>query len=249
MKTDGPLRSECAPHACRNCPVRIHAIYSAAQDSEIVEIERLRSGYRRMPARSLIMQEGNSDEVFTLREGWAYRFRVLPDGRRQILSFLLPGDIVGLHALRARPINYSVRALTDDTICYFETRKFSQFLRSRPELKETLIRSCAMEVEQLEERLIDLGRRTALERLARLVIELEQRLCARDAVAGNVFPFPLKQEHIADALGLTPVHVSRTVGKLRALGLIALSGGKMTIHDPEGLSALASGRSIGTATA
>ena len=90
-----------------------------------------------MPARSLIMREGAQSEVFTLRDGWAYRFHMLPDGRRQILSFLLPGEIVGLQALRMGRVDYAVRALTDVVLCSFDTEALAAYIRARPAMVAT----------------------------------------------------------------------------------------------------------------
>jgi CRP-like cAMP-binding protein len=246
--TNGAKPSDWLAVQCAACPVRRNAVYRSATLDDLEVLAELHTGCREVRARSLIVREGEQTEVFTLQSGWAYRFRTLHDGRRQILSFLMPGDLIGLQALRGHPANYAARALTDATLCAFDTEALQGFLRSRRYLIESLVDGCAREVETLEQRLVDLGRRTAMERVACLVLEIERGLRERGlSDKADCGPFPLRQEHIADALGLTPVHVSRTLGKLRELGLLEIGGGELCIHDAERLAALAEGRALGSA--
>ncbi len=178
-------------------------------------------------------------EVYTLFDGWVFRFKLLPDGRRQILSFLLPGDFLVPQALRRQPLRFSVQALTDVTLCVFDAGEVTRVVLERPLLLRQLEGLCVRDSLSADDRLTDIGRRSAQERIARLILEFEFRLGIRNLVNGNSFPFPLRQEHIGDALGLTKVHVSRTLGSLRRQGLIALTGNYLVVRDRVALMAIA----------
>ncbi|MEX1204741.1 MAG: Crp/Fnr family transcriptional regulator [Dongiaceae bacterium] len=228
------------PGACDQCPVRTLALYWAIGEgppaATAEAISGLKRGHRLLPARRTIYREGEtSDEMFTLFDGWAFRFKVLPDGRWQILSFLLPGDTISLHLLRFDRLHFSVQSLTAVSLCIFDRASLADYVRARPALERRVETFCARETAAADERLADLGRRSAQERAARLVLHLLARLRQGSAVQGQSFEFPLRQQHIADALGLTSVHVSRVFHALRADGLVAVERNRLTILDPRAL--------------
>lgn len=202
---------------------------SPQEAKELNELRRRRVNFE---PRRIIHRDGEMpSEVFSLLDGWAFRFKLLADGRRQILSFMLPGDFLSLHALQSKPLHFSVQALTAVRLCAFETRAICDFLRTRPHLAWNVGILLARKSTRLDYRITDLGRRDALERITRFVLELGERLKRRGMVTEETYPFPLRQEHVADALGLTPVHVSRTFATLRTEGLISLQHNVLTIHD------------------
>lgn len=236
------------PNICESCPVRPHSIYAPMSSEEATALNSLRRRSLTLEARRMIHREGETPvEVFTLLEGWAFRFKLMADGRRQILSFLLPGDFLSLHALQSRPLHFSVQALTTVRLCVFETRTLSEFLRGRPHLAWNVGTILARKSARLDYRITDLGRRDALERIARFLLEIGDRLKRRGLATDETFAFPLRQEHIADALGLTTVHVSRTIAMLRGEGLVTLGHGLLTIHDRNRLTEIA-GRGAHSAT-
>ncbi len=191
------------------------------------------------PKRNIYREEMETDEVFTLYDGWAFTYKLLPDGRRQILDFLLPGSFIGMHVLWFKAMPHSVQSLTSVSLCIFDKEMFRDLLRRKSEYEWELLRYSASCRALSDERLSDLGRRTAKERIARLVLMLHDQLAVRGLVKGGAFPFPLRQEHIADALGLTKVHVSRTLQGLRHEGLLEVERDTATIHDLKGLSEFA----------
>jgi CRP-like cAMP-binding protein len=234
------------PSGCKACPVRTMAVYGDAPELT-AEIARLRTGTRLLPARRILYREGEPiRDVYTLFDGWAIRFKILPDGRRQILTVLLPGDVISLPSLWTDRLDFSVQAVTAVSLCVFDRAAMIEFLRSRPDLEWRVGSLLAREVGLLEQRLTDLGRRTAHERIARLILRLYVRLAERDATDGPSFEFPLRQQHIGDVLGLTAVHVSRVLRELRDARLIERNGSKLTILDYGGLEAIASGGAGGT---
>ena len=220
------------PNGCDQCPVRPFTLYSANGNGTPAEIGELRKGVRVLPARRTIYREGEtSNEIFTLFDGWAFRFKVLPDGRRSILSFLLPGDLISVPLLHFDRLHFSVQSLTAVSLCVFERAALVEYVRNRPALARRFESFCGRETALAEERLADVGRRSARERVARLILRKFQQLQARNAVRGSSFEFPLRQQHVADALGLTAVHVSRVLNALRTEGLVAIERGRLTIID------------------
>ena len=196
-------------------------------------------GERVLPAkRNILREEKEADEVFTLFDGWAFTYKLLPDGRRQILEFLLPGSFIGLHVLWFKAMPHSVQSLTPVSLCIFDKEKFRDLLRRKPAYEWELLKYSASRQALADERLSDLGRRTAKERIARLALVLHDQLAHRGLVNGGSFPFHLRQEHIADALGLTKVHVSRTLQGLRHEGLLEINRQSARILDFRGLREL-----------
>lgn len=217
---------------CSRCPYRRSALYSPLSEHEI---EALRSpkATRYVQAKGIIQHYGRGlDELYSLGNGWAFRFKLLATGRRQILSFLLPGDFVTIQGLLARTQWFSVQAITSVSLCAFDAAKFRSSVARSEALLDRVEKLRLEDLIAMDERIMDLGRRPAVERVARLILEIRSRLDRSGGVAEDgSFPFPLRHEHLADALGLTPVHVSRTIGELRNLDLIALERQRLTVKD------------------
>jgi CRP-like cAMP-binding protein len=172
-------------------------------------------------------------------DGWASRVCRLSDGRRQILSFILPGNLVSTNAVFMQSLNFFVEAITPVRYSFYDRADFNRRLSSAPSLITTLVGACLLEKEEADQLATNLGRRPAEERIARLFLHLRGRLEMRGLVRNQSFSMPLRQQHIADATGLTPVHVNRVIGSLRNKGLIEMAGGVLTICDLAGLRRLA----------
>ncbi len=228
------------PGRCTDCPVRKFAAYSGvpATSLEFLQSARLRDRIV-PPRRNIFWEDKGASEIFTLYDGWAFTFKLLPDGRRQILDFLLPGSLIGMHALWFKTMPHSVQTLTSVSLCVFDKEKFGDLLRRKPEYEWQLLKYSAFGQASRYRRLSDLGRRPAKERIARLVLEIFGRLTARSMADGHSIPFYPRQQHIADALGLTKVHISRTLQALRQEGLLEIARDSATIHDIKGLKGLA----------
>jgi CRP-like cAMP-binding protein len=205
MRGAGP-RAELQP-----CSIR-HSTYHAAPD-EIVYHEK-----------------EAVDDVFAVCQGWALRFVALADGRRQNLAVLLPGDLV-LGALFQERLHFSVAAVTSLRITRFASADLKRRMLGDANLQELLGRACAAEQRDIDQRVVDLGRRNAEERVMRLLLGIVARVSQHGAHPSHAYPFPLLQRHIADLTGLTPVHVSRVMTEFRNAGLLKLSKGLLTITD------------------
>ena len=171
-----------------------------------------------------------SNDVIVICSGWAFRYNQLSDGRRQILSVLLPGDVIATSALFQAPLDFSVQALTDVRYSRVSRDKVRERFPG-PEFLGLISRLLIAERRDADDQLVDLGQRLAEERIAGLVLRLRARFLARNEVEDESFPFPLRQQHIADITGLTSVHVSRVIGHLRKSGLIHIANGRVTLGD------------------
>jgi CRP-like cAMP-binding protein len=191
-------------------------------------------------ARHTIYRAGeNLDGIPFVYSGWAARVRRLPDGRRQILSFILPGDLMSAGAIFSDRLSFFVEAITDVRYSVSQRAQVDEILAQDPQLLRTLVSACLAEKAEVEELATDLGRRRAEERIARLFLQLRTRLEARGQVTGLSFDMPLRQQHIADATGMTVIHVGRVLGVLRTDGVIHVAGGVLTITDLPALQRLA----------
>jgi CRP-like cAMP-binding protein len=149
-------------------------------------------------------------ELFTLFKGWAFRHQTLPDGRRQILNFLLPGDLVGFQASLMTAAQHSVEALTTVEVCVFSRRKAWSIFAQMPEVAYELAWLGAQEESLVDENLTSVGQRSARERMAALIIGLYRRAEHLGLTEDNSFFFPLTRTHLSDALGLSLVHTIKT---------------------------------------
>ena len=191
-------------------------------------------------SRQTIYQPGEKlDGVPVVCDGWAARVSRLSDGRRQILSFVLPGDLVSTSALFAGSLNFHVEAITAVRYARYNRAEFIAKLAAEPNLVKALMKICFAEKDEADRLVTDLGRRRAEERLARLFLHLMARLEMRGMVRNQSFALPLRQQHIADAAGLTPVHVNRVIGALRGDGIIELAHGVLKVVNLARLQRLA----------
>jgi CRP/FNR family transcriptional regulator, anaerobic regulatory protein len=179
------------------------------------------------------------DVVPVIRSGWAMSAVVLPDGRRQILSFLLPGEIASTALVFGPAAGRVVQSITKVSYCAFNRSELKAALSKHPELFEKFSNVWIAERDEADQLAIDLGRRNADERIARLLLKLTKKLTKRDMARGQTFDFPLRQHQIADATGLTPVHVSRVLSRFRRNGLIGLDGRLLTILNARELERIA----------
>lgn len=188
------------------------------------------------------LREGQKPaEIFSLYSGWAFSYRVLANRRRQIMRFYIPGDIIAIEPLyfRDRELPFSVSSLTSVSLCVFSVREMADLMSTSQDFSIGVGDIAFGTLTRLERKIADLGRRSAMGRMAQLIMELEHRLALRGLSDGSSFDFPVRQEHLADALGLTTVYVNRTLNRLRKSGIIALERGRMAITDIEQLRAIA----------
>jgi CRP-like cAMP-binding protein len=207
---------------------------------ETAALSALQSSTRVVALNREIITAGRKyDGVFVLIDGAAIRYRVLRDGRRQVLNIVLPGDFIGFPASFFETALYSITALDDAIVSWVPFASLFGLFHDHPRLAATLFCSFACETAMYAEHLIDVGRRSALERVAHFLLELLTRLQAIGFADERSYRMPLTQELIGDALGLSVPHVNRTLRKLREAGLVGIDGRMVVINDVEALAALA----------
>ena len=163
--------------------------------------------------------------------GWAFRYFQLSDGRRQILRFLLPGDLFSPVAIFEKTLHFSVKALTDVQVSGFARSEIRARCAADPNVRSAIANSCVDDTHAASELLTALGQRSAEQRIAHLLLHLMPRIAAVNVIREQRYPFPLRQQHIADAVGLTPVHVSRVLRLFRDRRLVVLSEGVLTVFN------------------
>ena len=212
----------------------------ALAPDEIAVLEQLQSTTRIVRRNREILTEGQKyDALFVLISGISIRYRILHDGRRQILNISLPGDLIGFPSSFFEKALYSVTALTDCVVSPVPFGTLFGLFDRHPRLAAAIFWSFACEAAMYAEHLIDVGRRSALERVAHFLLELLTRLKIIGLADERSFWLPLTQELIADALGLSVPHVNRTLRQLRDDGLVRIEGHIVIVEDVEALSALA----------
>ncbi len=244
-RTDGTM-TESAPSNGRNsvpcmaCPLRAKPAFKDKSDDEIRFIQSMKTEHRHLPAGADIIHPGQEDaELYTLFSGWAFRYQLLPDGRRQILNFLLPGDLVGLQASLLSAAQHGIEALTEVELCVFPRKRVWDLFVHMPAMAYEVAWLGSREESLIDQNLTSVGQRNAGERIAALVISLYRRAETLGLVSDGSFRFPLSQQQLADALGLSLVHTSKTWSRLRKAGLFTASEGRLTLLNPRLTSRMA----------
>jgi len=226
------------PTQCVACPVRRLALFQPLAGDQLQAMQTHRMEQREIPPGTVLYtQDSHLDESFTLFQGWVMLYRTLGDGRRQVLRFALPGDFLGFQPDPTGPILHSAQALTPVALCVFKRDSLMQMFREHPLLAIQMAWITSRDEATAHDHMTSLGRRPAKERIAQLFLELHHRLGARGPIDERAgIPIPLKQEHIADALGLTTIHVNRTLRALREGGLAVLRSGLLKIMNRPALT-------------
>ena len=187
-----------------------------------------------------LTQEGHTGhKAFVLQAGWACSYKLLPDGGRQIISFPIAGDIVGLRSVLLRTADHSFSALTDSVVNAVEGAHIIRCVMEFPRLGAAVLWAASRDEAMVVEHLVNIGRRNALERMAHFIMELAERLSLIGQATETEFKCPLSQFVLADALGLTAIHINRVLRQLRELNLLTIRKGTVKIHDLDGLRKLA----------
>ena len=226
--------------SCFECALRACGLFKPVSQNQLAVINDIKRDHLAFPAGTEIIRAGEESlELYTLYSGWAFRFKTLPDGRRQILNFLLPGDLLGLQAAMFDAAQHGIEALTDVELCLLPRQKIWHLFGQMPELAFDVTWLGARGESHVDENLLSAGRRTAAERIAALIVILYKRADALALVADHTFVFPLTQQHIADALGLSLVHTNKTLARLRGLGMYTQTNGALTLSNPRVLERVA----------
>ena len=195
---------------------------------------------RGFAAREDVIREGEKPQYINLiLSGWACRYKVLEDGRRQVIAFFLPGDLCDLNVFVLGQMDHSIGAITPVTVSEISRAGFDALMGAHLRLPQALWWAQLVTTAIQREWAVIRGQRDATERLAHLFCELFMRLDAVGLTSGNTCEMPVTQADLADATGLSPVHINRTLQELRRLGLIVFKDRTLTIPDFDALAEIA----------
>ena len=187
------------------------------------------------PDQDILVEDQSIDECHVILTGLAMRYKLLPDGERQIMAFLIPGDLCDAEVFVLDKMDHSVGAITATTTAVIPAETMRTLLREVSPMSEALWWGTMTDLAVLRERLVDIGRRDARERVAHLIFEMLVRYRTIGTTDDDVMPWPITQDELADATGLTTVHINRTLRQLREDGLIDVNRREMTVLDPDRL--------------
>lgn len=230
-----------APIPCESCPLRELGVFRELSREEVAFMHRFKRGELIVdPGATILLEESASPHLYTILEGWAFRHKQIEDGRRQVLNFALPGDLVGLQLAIMNEMRHTVTALTRIRLCVFQRDKVWSVFADHPSLGFEMTWSAAREEQLLDGHLLSVGQRNALERVAYLVLHLYERAEGVGCAGNDALPAPFTQAHFADALGITTVHLSRTLRRLRERDLLRWTDSSIVVLNRPELERLAS---------
>ncbi|WP_116131538.1 Crp/Fnr family transcriptional regulator [Tropicimonas sp. IMCC34043] len=209
-------------------------------DGDLKVLEGLHRRRRTFAAGRDLVHEGQvSAAAYILAEGWVCSYKLLRDGSRQIVDFQIPGDFLGLRSVLFRTADHNIEPVTEVEASEVQESDLLNAFNTTPRLATAVLWAASRDEAMVVEHLVSIGRRDALERTAHFLLELSARLIlvGRGTRAG--FACPLTQYHLADALGLSPVHVNRVLRELRECELLTFQKGQVIIHNFEALVDLA----------
>jgi len=184
-------------------------------------------------------QASHCDQLFVVSSGWCISEIADDNGQCQIIDVHLPGDIIGTREVAFARRLSTLRAVTSVTVCPFPRRRLNAMFRDAPRLSGVFVLIAMRREAILSERIFDLGRRDALARVCHFLLEIQDRLKDSCSMSDRDIQMPLTQQQLADALGLTSVHISRVIRRLREMSVVDIRRGNARILDPTRLRTLA----------
>lgn len=185
--------------------------------------------------RDVISMGDSTRFVHLVLDGWAARYKILPNGGRQITAFLLPGDLCDIHVAILGSMDHGIVALTDCRIAYADPQDIERLTTTTPGLTRALWGAALLDAAILRQWVVSNGRRSAVDAVAHLICELHGRLMMVRLADDSGFHLPLTQEELADATGVTTVHMNRVLHQLRQTGLIERDQKTLVVPDVQAL--------------
>ena len=215
-------------------------IYAALSDDDVTALIAATSKTRVVDARTDIIREGDRPgPVIVILEGWACRYKILPDGARQIMAIMMPGDSCDMHVAVLAEMDHSIQTITAAKIAMIPRTELEKLVNSRAEVARALWSTQLVDEAVLRSWIVSMGRRSSEARVAHLLCELYLRARHVGLVPNTEFEFPMSQIMLSDAVGLTPVHVNRVIRKLLTVKALKMRRSTIVIIDPEKLAAIA----------
>jgi len=203
-------------------------------EEDVATLVSSTSQTRQFAARDLIREGDRPGPVFVVLSGWACRYKILPSGTRQITSFMLPGDSCDLHIAILDEMDHSIQTITKASIATISRPTMEEMLDRSPRIGRALYAAQLIDEATLRAWIVSMGRRSSVERVA-LMCELYVRLQSVHGLQSSTVELPVSQLLLADALGMSPVHINRVIRRLREAGVMEISRRSLRITDPIGL--------------
>jgi CRP-like cAMP-binding protein len=212
--------------------VRKLGAFVALSDAELSVLESLHKRRRTFVAGRDLVHQGQSDQAaYVLLSGWACSYKILKDGQRQIVDFQIPGDFLGLRSVLLHLSDHSIEPVTDIEVTEIHVSDLLKAFSQTPRLATAVLWAASRDEAMVVEHLVGIGRRDAAERLVHFLLELGARLALAGMGSKAGFACPLTQYLLADALGLSSVHVNRVLRQLREEGMVTFRDGMVVFDD------------------
>jgi len=227
---------------CAECSIRRLALFNGVSLEELEWTQHYRSNQFNIKARKDVYFEKElTDYLFTVYHGWFALYKTLNNGKRQILRIALPGDLIGFQGHIDGPMQHSAISLTDGVLCSFPRQKMRELFQRSRKVAHRLTEINSRDMAICQNHLLGIGQQSAAERIAYLCLELFYRykMIFKNG-DDSAIPFPLSQEDIGDTVGLTKIHVNRTLKALREQRLLEISHKTLRIHELEELHRISS---------
>ncbi|MPL92838.1 Nitrogen fixation regulation protein FixK [bioreactor metagenome] len=214
--------------------------FVALSEAELAVLAHLHGRRRFFVAGRDMAHQGQSDQAaYILSAGWVCSYKIQPDGTRQIVDFQVPGDFLGLRSVLLRTSDHGFEPIVDIQAAEVMTGDLLEVFAQTPRLAMAILWAASRDEAMVVEHLVGIGRRDAGARMAHFLLELGSRLALVGMGSKEGYDCPLTQYHLADALGLSAVHVNRVLRQLRESGLVTFRDGHVTFHNYSGLVDLA----------
>ena len=220
--------------------VRKLGAFVALSEVELAVLEGLHKRRRTFVAgRDLVLQGQSDQAAYILVSGWACSYKLLQDGQRQIVDFQIPGDFLGLRSVVLHISDHSVEPVTDIEVTEVQVADLLDAFSNTPRLAAAVLWAASRDEAMVVEHLVNIGRRDAAERMAHFLLELGTRLSLVGMGSKAGYACPLSQNLLADALGLSTIHVNRMLRQLREAGMVTFRDGFVTFNDYDRLRTFA----------
>ncbi len=221
---------DCPPQT--NQLARKLSVYVTLSQAEQEVLDSFHTRRRRFVTGRDLVHQGQSDQsAYILLSGWACSYKLLPDGQRQIVDFQIPGDFLGLRSILLRVSDHSIEPVTDIEVTEVHQSDLLEGFSKTPRLATAMLWAASRDEAMVVEHLVDIGRRDAAERMAHFLLELGARLALVGMGSKESYACPLTQYLLADALGLSAVHVNRVLRLLREGGMVTFRDGYVRFDD------------------
>ncbi|WP_225117836.1 Crp/Fnr family transcriptional regulator [Bradyrhizobium sp. BRP22] len=216
--------------------IRRLRVNSKLSEDDVSALRSMRVQVKEFAEETVVVHEGErATHCCVILSGFAYRAKVAENGKRQILSFHPAGDMPDLQGLFLDRMDHDIVTLSRARLGFIEHRAVHQLIEARPSIVQALWRETLVDAAVFREWIVSLGTRTAAGRMAHLIAELRQRLTAIGLAADDEFEFPITQSRLAEALGLSAVHVNRVLQSFRAEGVLDIQKNMVKLSDIEKL--------------